>query len=101
VPESRAPFHAALKRPEASEDNDTEDPSFKSLWRNSVCQVAQRSRGGGESPPSGAARPTKKIDNFLPRRLTSDIVFQKFRTRASCGRGAIRALAPGHEDGCK
>jgi hypothetical protein len=60
VPESRAPFHAALKRPEASEDNDTEDPSFKSLWRNSVCQVAQRSRGGGEGPRQARRARLKK-----------------------------------------
>ena len=78
MPESRAPFHAALKRPEASEDDDTEDPSFKSLWRNSVCQIAQRFRGAAKAPPSGAARPTKKIDNFLPSRRRSGIVFQKF-----------------------
>ena len=53
--------------------------SSKVVIRNSVGEIARRSRGAAKSPGRGPGSSTRKIDNFLPSRLGPGIVFQKGR----------------------
>jgi hypothetical protein len=54
-------------------------PSFKSLGRNSDCEIARRYRGGGECVPSGAARSIKKDRQFLAKSAGDRYCFSEGR----------------------
>ena len=54
-----------------------QDPSFKSLLRNSICEIARRSREATNAPRQARRARLRKIDNFLPSRRRTGIVFQK------------------------